>query len=168
MDLYLVRHAEAAPVGGPIKRDTDRSLTARGEEDAALMGRSLARIDPNIDIIVTSPLVRAVRTGEIIGGEISDHPIFHTTEHLAPGFRQRSLWEELLALSGGASIVVVGHQPDLGMFISYLIADSSRASVALSPCSIAHVKVEAMGSRREAHLRWLLTPEIARSLHEHI
>lgn len=167
MDLYLVRHAEAVSLGGHVTRDADRPLTSRGEADAALMGGLLARIAPNIEIVISSPLVRAVRTGEIIGGTIGDHPIFHITEHLAPGFRQRSLWEEMLALSGGANLVAVGHQPDLGMFISYLIADSSGASVALSPCSVAHIKVESMGSRREAYLRWLLTPEIARSFQTH-
>jgi phosphohistidine phosphatase len=172
MNLYVVRHAEAVQVGqnkpsagGAITRDADRPLSLRGEQDAALMGKALARLDPFIDVVVTSPLLRAVQTGEIIGREISNHATFQTSASLSPGFRPDVLLEELLAIVGGASIISVGHQPDLSMFISYLIADSSRAAVAMEPCAIAHLKLTPRAGRVEAQLRWLLTPDTVRSVH---
>ena len=124
MNLYLARHGEAVATGGSVVRDADRPLSARGEEDAALMGRFLARICPALGMVLTSPLLRAVRTGEIMGNEISSHPVFSVSNQLAPGFRPKSLYEELVRLSGDGDILAVGHQPDLSGFIAYLISGS--------------------------------------------
>ena len=166
MNLYLLRHADAVPVGGAVTQDSRRPLSPRGEDDAMLMGRALALLEPNVDIIVTSPLVRAIETGEIIGKEISDHPVMHVSEHLAPGFRDNALFRELLALGGGSNMIAVGHQPDMSDFVSYLIAGSEGASVAMSAGSVAKVVVE--GSEPQGLLAWLLTPEAVRSLHERL
>jgi phosphohistidine phosphatase len=164
MNIYLIRHTEAVPVGGTIARDADRTLSARGEADAALMGEALARIDPGLDVVVTSPLARAVRTGEIIGSKITHHPVLHVSEHLAPGFHHRTLMQELVSLGGGGSIIAVGHQPDLTNFISFFIAGSSYAAIAMETGAIAHIAMRPDGSRSEAHLRWILTPDIVKSL----
>jgi phosphohistidine phosphatase len=163
MNLYIVRHAEALPLGGIVTRDADRRLSPHGEEDATLMGRALAQLDPNVDIIVTSQLRRAIETGELIGKEISDHPIMHVSEHLAPGFSNNALFRDLLSLGAGSNIIAIGHQPDMSDFVSFLIAGSQGASVAMSAGSIAKLVLE--GSRPQAYLGWLLTPEAVRSLH---
>ncbi|MBM2846904.1 MAG: phosphohistidine phosphatase SixA [Bacteroidetes bacterium] len=162
MNLYIVRHAEALPVGGIIARDAERKLSPRGGEDAALMGRALAHLDPNLEIIVTSPLRRAIETGEIMGKEISDHPTMRVSEHLAPGLNARALLRELLALSAGSSIAVVGHQPDMSNFISYLITGGQEASVAMSAGAVAKLILE--DSRHRAYLGWLLTPDAVKVL----
>lgn len=162
MNLYVVRHADALPVGGIVTRDADRRLSPRGEGDAGLMGRALAHLDPNVDIIVTSPLVRAIETGEVIGRQLSDHPIMHVSEHLAPGFNHQALFHELLVFSAGESIVAVGHQPEMSAFISFLIAGNHEAAVGMSPGSIAKIVLE--GSRPTGYLSWLLTPDIVRVL----
>ncbi len=164
MNLYLVRHAEAAPVGGAIAFDRDRTLTTRGEGDAALMGRALARLDPDVRRVLTSPLIRAVRTGEIIMKEFPGRPELETTENLAPGFRPGDLFDELDHLDPVGSVIAVGHQPDLSSFICFMIADSSRAAIAMAACAAAKVTVEKGGGRCEATLRWLLTPEAVRSM----
>ena len=165
MNLYVVRHTEAAKVGGAITRDADRVLTMHGEEDAALMGRALALCDPAITMIVTSPLQRAMQTGEIIGREIGRHPALHVSHNLAPGFQHMEFYGELSALCTGESIVAVGHQPDLGEFISFLIGGSVRACIAMPPGAIAQICVPFPLARSEAHLGWLLTPDLVTSLH---
>jgi phosphohistidine phosphatase len=162
MNLYIVRHAEALPVGGTITRDADRRLSPRGEDDAALIGRALAHLDRNVEIIVTSPLARAIETGEIIGKEISDHPIMYVSKHLSPGNSHNALFRELLSLGAGANIIAVGHQPDMSGFISFLIVGNQEAAVAMSAGSIAKLVLE--GSRPQAHLSWLLTPDAVKSL----
>ena len=126
------------------------------------MGRALAMLDPDVEIVVTSPLVRAIETGEIIGKEIGDHPIMHVTEYLAPGFAGKALVREILALSAGGNIVVVGHQPDMSSFVSFLIGGSQDASIAMSPGSIAKIVVEA--PRTVGYLRWLISPDEVKTL----
>jgi phosphohistidine phosphatase len=164
MNLYLARHGEAVATGGPIVRDAERPLSVRGEEEAVLMGRVLAQICPALELVVTSPLLRAVRTGEIMGNEIATHPIFSVTNHLAPGFRHKSLLEELLMLAGDGDILAVGHQPDLGTFIAFLISGSGDASVAMPPGAVARLTVQPGRARPGASLDWLLTPQLAKGV----
>ncbi len=162
MNLYLARHAEAIPLGEG--RDADRKLSRRGEEDSLLMGRALVRIDSKVKIILTSPLIRARQTGEILGEGMANHPTFQVSGHLSPGFLDHAILEELIALSSGGSIVAIGHQPDLTKFISYLIADSALAMVAMEPGAIAFLRFNTSGSRVQAELRWLLTPDTVKSI----
>lgn len=168
MNLYLMRHAEAVPVGanngGTIIRDADRPLSASGETVAALMGKALARLDSTVRVVMTSPLLRAVQTGNIVGREIGGQATMKTTTNLNPGFTSEKLVEEILALSNGGNIVAIGHQPDLSMCISYLIAGSGSATIAMEPGAIACVKITPRGRRAESQLRWLLTPDIAASM----
>lgn len=113
---------------------------------------------------MTSPLLRAVQTGNIVGREIGGQATMKTTTNLNPGFTSEKLVEEILALSNGGNIVAIGHQPDLSMCISYLIAGSGSATIAMEPGAIACVKITPRGRRAESQLRWLLTPDIAASM----
>jgi phosphohistidine phosphatase len=124
------------------------------------MGRVLAHLDPDVEIVVTSPLVRAVETGELIGKELSHHPIMHVSGHLAPGFSNGALYRELMALGAGASIVAVGHQPDMAAFVSYMISGEENTGLAMSPGSVAKLVLESGQAR--AYLRWLLPPDVVR------
>ena len=166
MNLYLARHGEAVATGGSVVRDAERPLSVRGEEEATLMGRVLAKICPALEMVITSPLLRAVRTGEIMGNEISNHPVFSVSNHLAPGFRHKNLYDELVMLCGDGDVLAVGHQPDLSGFIAYLISGSTTApvSVAMVPGAVARLTVRSGKSRPDVALEWLLTPQVAKTL----
>lgn len=159
MKLYIVRHGEAEPVGGDIRTDHERPLTSAGRADAELMAHALVNIDLNVKAILTSPLARAVETAEIFGRALKRDPT--VTRRLEPGFDPQELLQEVQALSNGAGVVAIGHQPDMGLFISYLISPAHAATVAMETCAVACVHLPANGP---AQLRWLLTPELVRSL----
>ncbi len=161
MNIYLVRHGEAVPHGSAVALDADRPLSSKGEEDALAVGCALAAIDPEISTILTSPLLRAADTGTIIAKQFNGRAAVRASVNLAPGFSHKALLEELLALGSSAHVVAVCHQPDIGAFLSFLIADTSRAAVAFTPGSVAAVTLTPTGSQIEAQLRWLLTPELA-------
>jgi len=100
--LFLVRHAEAAP-GEP---DDLRPLTSSGREKARALGERLAAAHP--DAVLTSPLLRARETGELIARPTHVYP--QPDERLAPGATADLLRE---AVEGkGETVVAVGHQPD--------------------------------------------------------
>ena len=164
MRVYLVRHGEAEKIGGAISRDGDRRLTAVGEETSLLMGRALARIDPAIGIILTSPLVRAVQTGTLLRRELGERPVQRVSEYLAPGFRSKDLLAELFALPSAGSVVAVGHEPDVSRFLGYLIADASRVSVAMTNVAVAGVELGGVPADYETALLWFLTPQAVRAL----
>jgi phosphohistidine phosphatase SixA len=104
MQLYLVRHAEAA--GG--EPDELRALTPAGREQARSLGARFRETGVRPNAILTSPLLRARETGTLIGRELGLEPA--TDKRLAPGANADALTS---AVAGrGEVVVVVGHQPD--------------------------------------------------------
>jgi phosphohistidine phosphatase len=164
MILYLVRHGEALPAGESFLRDADRPLSPRGEEDIRLLARFLARNAPGITDIVSSPLLRAQQTSGLIREALSGAPEITVSESIAPGFRSRTLYGELLTKGENAAVVCVGHQPDLGNFIAYLIDVPAHGAVAIPAGAIARVAVGGGNPPADAQLDWLLTPALLRGL----
>ncbi len=157
--VYLMRHAEALPVGGEVQRDADRILSPRGEDDSLLVGKALARLDPGVRLILTSPLHRAQQTATLVGQGFKETPSIKASENLEPGFRMKSLLDELLALKTG-SVVVIAHMPDVSNFLAYLVADTRQAAIAMHTAAVAKVTLHIAGDRWEPMLHWLLTPDI--------
>jgi broad specificity phosphatase PhoE len=63
MQLYVIRHAEAAEPGtAGANRDEDRPLTDSGREQGRVVARALRRAGVRLDHLLTSPLVRARQT----------------------------------------------------------------------------------------------------------
>jgi len=104
MKLYLVRHADAVP-GDP---DELRPLSDEGREQALALGERLK--EESVDLVLTSPLLRARETGEGLG-RATGSPT-QTDPRLAPGATAEAV---RAAVAGrGERVVVVGHQPDCG------------------------------------------------------
>ena len=66
MHILLVRHAIAAPLSSPAERDEDRQLTDLGKRRFRIVAEALRRIAPKPSTILTSPLIRARQTAEIL------------------------------------------------------------------------------------------------------
>ncbi|HEX7812507.1 MAG TPA: phosphohistidine phosphatase SixA [Burkholderiales bacterium] len=112
MDLILWRHAEAVD-GTP---DLARKLTPKGERQAKETAAWLrARLPKPIRILV-SPAKRALQTAQALTDQ------FEIVEEIAPGASPAAV----LAAAGWpdtkTSVLVVGHQPTLGMVAAMLIA----------------------------------------------
>lgn len=115
MDLLLWRHAEAheAQPGGD---DLARSLTPRGEKQAARMAGWLDRQLPEGARILVSPARRTEQTALALGRK------FKLREELAPGATVEQLLQAVQWPDGRGVTVVVGHQPVLGQTIARLLA----------------------------------------------
>ena len=125
MRLIVVRHAEAAP-GDP---DETRPLTPAGQDAARALGERLA--GERIDVILTSPLLRARETAEAIARS-SRAPV-EVDERLAPGATAATTKE---AVAGkGATVVTVGHQPDCSEIVLELTGREQR----FAPAGFAEV-----------------------------
>jgi phosphohistidine phosphatase len=112
MQLFLVRHADAAP-GEP---DELRRLTPAGRDQARVLGERLAARGIRPDAVLTSPLLRARETGAAIAGELGCES--EPTDSLAPGASATAI---RAAVAGrGETVVVVGHQPDCGRIAAEL------------------------------------------------
>jgi phosphohistidine phosphatase len=112
VELILWRHAEAVD-GTP---DLARKLTAKGEKQAAEMARWLRSRLPKSTRVIVSPAQRTVQTASALGEN------FEIMRDLAPEAAPAAL----LACAGWpdhkGAVLVVGHQPTLGLVASQLIA----------------------------------------------
>jgi phosphohistidine phosphatase len=112
MDLILWRHADAEE-GAP---DLARKLTPKGERQAVRVAAWLREHLPEGYRLLASPAVRALQTAQALGKP--------TTEKLlAPGASVETI---LKAAGKHGTVVLVGHQPDLGAVISYLLCGEER------------------------------------------
>jgi phosphohistidine phosphatase len=125
--LYIVRHgpAEDHAVSG---RDFDRALTAPGRERVRDVGRALQEADELPLLIVSSPLVRALQTAEIVASIAKIEAPVSVRRELSPGGEARALVEELIA-SEAKRVMLVGHEPDLADLASHLSGRSFPAGL---------------------------------------
>jgi phosphohistidine phosphatase len=119
MEIYLVRHGIAVGREEDIP-DPLRPLTEKGRRRFRKTARAFARLGRKIGLILTSPLVRAVQTAEILAGEIK-HGEVGVLEELDPKFGIRSLLEAVAKRADGTqSIALVGHDPQLSSVLAAL------------------------------------------------
>jgi phosphohistidine phosphatase len=130
MQLYLVRHAKAAD-GEP---DELRPLTAAGREQARSLGVRLRKNGVRPDAILTSPLLRARETGDLLARELGVRA--RPEERLAPGATATAVVEA--AREGGETIVAVGHQPDCGQIAAAL---TGEAEPEFPPAGVARIRL---------------------------
>jgi phosphohistidine phosphatase len=131
--LWLLRHGDAVPHGS--KQDFDRELTPRGEHQARLAGRALARVGVEFAAVYTSPKVRARDTAAIACEEIGRN--YDEASVLAGGFDCEDALELLMAHDDGACVLVVGHEPDF----SQVVHDLTGARIDLKKGGLAAVRV---------------------------
>jgi phosphohistidine phosphatase len=117
MDLILWRHAEAHDlVEGQV--DLDRSLTARGEREAARVGAWLDRQLPAGARVLCSPARRCEQTALAMGRK------FRIVPALSPDAAFETLLEIAQWPDARQPVVIVGHQPTLGQAIANLLGMS--------------------------------------------
>jgi phosphohistidine phosphatase len=106
-----------------------RFLTRRGRKRFRKVADSLRKSGVEPDVILTSPLIRAVQTAEILAEALRHKGELQVASLLAPGFRPQSLDEILDGYPQVDEIALVGHEPDLGALAQVLLA-------AEAPCSL--------------------------------
>jgi phosphohistidine phosphatase len=117
MQLYLVRHAEAAP-GEP---DELRPLTPQGREQARRLGARLSEHRDCPEVVLTSPLLRARETGRLIANETGAE--LRVAEELAPGATADAV-ARVARTADARAVVAVGHQPDCSRIAAALTGES--------------------------------------------
>jgi phosphohistidine phosphatase len=124
MKLHVIRHAEAVE-SSPTTPDEYRYLTCRGRTRFRRVAETLKKCGIDPDIIISSPLVRAVQTAEIIAENLRFSGELLIVPFLGDGF-SFSLLRDYIELKGGVrELVLVGHEPDLGRLVGELLNKSA-------------------------------------------
>ena len=118
MDLILWRHAEAAEDG--FEDDLERPLTPRGERQAARMAAWLNHHLPASARVLASPALRTQQTAKALDRRCK------TVQTLAPGCSVAALLEATRWPKSKEPVLVVGHQPTLGLAAAWLLAGQAQ------------------------------------------
>jgi len=156
--LYLIRHGVAEERGDAWPDDTKRPLSEDGMERLQRSTRGLARLDIWIDLVLTSPLVRARQTADIVASAFDPRPSIITVESLAPGGTYASLVADLEKLARKTRVALVGHEPGIGELAARLIG--SRHSFEFKKGAVCRIDVDEIPPVGPGDLRWMLTPKV--------
>jgi phosphohistidine phosphatase len=133
MTLWVVRHGKAVERSLRL-RDSRRPLTAEGRERFAGVVRALRRSRTRFDLLLHSPLLRAVETAEILVPLLREDAETAVTPHLAraPGPALLAELRDAAASRrrrlGAVAVAVVGHEPWLSELVSLLVTGSTGAA----------------------------------------
>jgi phosphohistidine phosphatase len=157
--LYLVRHGLAGEAHHASKDDGLRPLTTAGVKRTRAVARRLKALGIRFDAILTSPLVRAVQTADILhAAGLGRRP--ETSPHLAPGgdfrafLRFLSRWRG----QGHAALALVGHMPDLGAWAEQLLTGTQQGHLVVKKAGVLGLTLPARGTPVGRSLLFLLSP----------
>jgi phosphohistidine phosphatase len=165
MKLLVVRHGAAEDkdeFGRTGKSDDLRPLTTPGKREMREIARGIREVVPAIDALLTSPLVRAMQTAEIVGDEYDREPT--TVEWLRPEapYEDVARWARSRREKG--TIVIVGHEPHLSGLVSWLLAGSERSVIELKKGAACLLDVEDSAGSGSAMLLWSMAPKHLRAI----
>ena len=163
MILYFLRHASAGEHFVNPKKDEKRALDKEGIEQCGYIGRALAALDVQVDMIVTSPLKRCTQTASLVGNELGYEGKLQLDNGLRPEATLADFRKLLEKYARLEAIMVVGHNPNLSQFLGAMISDSGcEASLELKKGAVAKVEMR----RSSGMLQWCVTPKVLRALYD--
>jgi phosphohistidine phosphatase len=159
MELYLIRHADAVALGeNHVDSDESRPLSVQGEKQAHALATGLQRKGVALQLILTSPLTRALQTAEtIVKSWTGPAPEILVCDELAPRKKPRKLARILRELNREPA-ALIGHEPDLSAWAGWVIG-SKKAQLALAKAGVAHITCQNGLSKGSGTLLQLLTPD---------
>jgi phosphohistidine phosphatase len=119
--LYIMRHGPAEDRSS-TGRDEDRTLTPSGRERVRDVARTLVALDEAPLHVVSSPLVRALQTAEIVAAATKLANPVAVSRELAPGGQGIELAKDLLGTER-RRVMLVGHEPDLSLLAGLLVGE---------------------------------------------
>lgn len=159
MKLYILRHGEAAEHGDKrYKTDEERPLTRKGLKRTRELADGLREMGISFGVILSSPLVRARETAEIVARRLKLRKQLRLTPRLSPSGSYVDLMAEIRnARPRSEAILIVGHEPHLSGLISLLCTGSRSLGLTLKKGGLARLEVSSPKASRCASLEWLLT-----------
>jgi phosphohistidine phosphatase len=167
MELLIIRHAIAFE-RDPQRwaDDAARPLSPAGFRESRKAAAGLKELCKVPDRLLTSPLIRARQTAEILT-EVAGWPPAKIASELKPGEGAAAVLT-LLAKDRSKRIAIVGHQPDLSALIAAcLIEDRGTLSIEMKKNAVACLSFDGRVRIGRASLKWLATPRMLRGFRNH-
>ncbi len=156
--IYILRHEEAVAAKAIGGLDRDRTLTPRGEKNAADSARGMAGLGVKPDRIWTSPYPRAAQTARITAAHLAVPVQVEEVVELTAGATAAEVGRLLGQRISSGSVMLVGHNPDLENLVAWLVSPRADAAINLKKGALALVQADTPLKPGCGTLRWLLLP----------
>ncbi|GGG94715.1 phosphohistidine phosphatase SixA [Silvibacterium dinghuense] len=167
MNLYILRHASAGTRRANPIIDVKRPLDREGKQQCILVGAYLNALRVHFDLIISSPLKRALQTAALVGNETGYEGSIQVADELAPDATLTEFEAMIAGLQGYENVLLVGHNPNLPQLLGSLLGSglsSGRPSIRMRKGAIARVDY----TRRPGILHWLVDPRILRGVYTRV
>lgn len=165
MQLYLIRHAIAVDSTSSVATtDGERALTEGGIQKMRKHAKALVKLGVKPDLILTSPLLRATQTAEIVGDALGCAKQITRCDVLVPGVEIRQMAEVLRQNEQVSCVAMVGHNPDFEELATFLIGGTGSDGITFKKGAICRIDIDQFSPQPRGRLIWHLTPKLLRSL----
>lgn len=157
--IYLLRHGEAEKNDYLKGKDAERRLTASGHRMIREEAKAMRQLKVEPNLILTSPLVRARETAQIVAEELKVAEPVQDCLQLAPGHHPSDLIRYLARHQEIPSILLVGHEPIMGHLLSTLVDRTGHPHIIFEKGGLALIEVQGALHPGKGVLHWLLTSQ---------
>ena len=163
MEIYILRHAPAVKRGTAEYPNDDRPLTKNGIQKMKLGATGIRNVVRSVDIILTSPLIRSMDTAKIAAKRLKYRHKIVSCKELLPDVPTNDLLHYLTKFKQSAKVLLVGHEPGLGLTVSALLG-SGKPIIELKKGAMCRIDVSELPLKEPGKLIWHLTPKQLRGL----
>lgn len=159
MDVLFIRHAEAGSRDPNTWPDDDlRPLTPDGRRKQRASARGMKRLGISFDFLVTSPLLRAKQTAEIVGDVYAWKEPPQLAEVLGHGCTPAAVVKLLAKFPPQAAVALVGHEPDFSTVAAALAGRSGDARLELKKSGVIGIEFDGAADLGAGTLQYVLKP----------
>lgn len=143
MDVLLIRHAKAGNADpNTWPDDRLRPLTAEGVSEQRAAARAIKKLGITFDFLVTSPLLRATQTAEVVAEVYRWKEPPQVAEELGPSCTAAGVVKLLAKFPPDATVALVGHEPSFSRVSAALIGKSGDAAIELKKSGVIGIAFE--------------------------
>lgn len=163
MEIYLIRHGIAVERGTPGYPNDDRPLTDEGRQKLRKAAKGIATLVSSFDLVVSSPLVRALETAQIVAKAIHGNERVQTSDALLPLAAPAEIAALLSRNRECKRVLLAGHEPNMSRLATYLIGGDA-AVIEFKKGTLCRIDVAGRTLRSPGLLIYALPPKVLRQL----
>lgn len=158
MEIYLLRHGLAVEHGTRGVTEEQRPLTPEGAAKMRTAAEGMKNLGVTFDALLTSPLVRARQTADIVASVYGAKDRLKELPALKPGSAVEKLWVALKPYPRTRRLMLVGHEPDLSQLAALLLTGRPDGmNLQLKKGGLCFIEVTSLPPKGRGQLGWLLT-----------
>ncbi|QLY24605.1 SixA phosphatase family protein [Bdellovibrio sp. HCB185ZH] len=165
MEIIIVRHALAEEREDFAKKgleDQFRPLTLKGRKRMQKVCMRMKDFIKDVDVIVTSPFTRAAQTAQILSQFYPGKKVIEIPEMVPQSPPQALLKWFRTQGRNHKKIMIVGHEPHLSVFASYMLTGKAESFIDLRKSGVLSLELEsfAQANAGGAELMYSIPPKI--------